>query len=79
MICTNLVYITIEIYIIVFIGIMKVIHLAFSRVQLIMRHILTISFFKAYKNASLPNPRDAFIMIYLFNYGQQHLKAFSCI
>ena len=58
MIGTNLVYMATEIYMIMFVCIVKVIHN-----YLIFQH----------KNASLINPRDAFIMIYSFNYGQYHL------
>ena len=58
MIGTNLIYITIEIYMVMFIGIVKVIHNNYMLPSKI-------------KNAPLFNLRDAFIMIYILNNGQQ--------
>ena len=58
MIRTNLVYMAAKIYVIMFIGIVKVIHNNYMLPSKI-------------KNAPLINSRDAFIMIYIFNSGQQ--------
>ena len=67
MICTNLIYITIEIYMIVFIGIVKVIH---NNVTPLIKSNKYLSIIYI-KNAPLINQRDAFIMIYIINNGQQ--------
>ena len=58
MIGTNIIYMAAKIYVIMFIGIVKVIHNNYMLPSKI-------------KNAPLINSRDAFIMIYIFNSGQQ--------
>ena len=52
---------------IVFIGIVKVIH---NNVTLLIKSSKYLSIIYI-KNAPLINPRDAFIMIYIINNGQQ--------
>ena len=67
MIRTNLVYMTAKIYMIVFIGIVKVVH---NNVPPLIKSNKYLSIIYI-KNAPLINQRDAFIMIYIINNGQQ--------